>query len=75
MEWQTIETAPKDGTRVIVFDGDNTYCSEFQNDYLNFGVPSGGRWMIYLYDSGDGDVHEEIYPTHWIPFPTPPLYG
>lgn len=65
--WQPIETAPKDGTRVLLFT------THIPNDYYNesfIGVQIG-RW-----DCGhmsDGWEFENIgEPTHWMPLPPPP---
>ncbi len=57
--WQPIETAPKDGTRVLLY--------EPRDDEHMIEV---GFWD---YDSWYGPVHVyTIWPTHWQPLPTPP---
>lgn len=80
-DWQPIETAPKDGTAVLVMrniwpgtksgfaeacNGHNTYVSEFWADEGD----EGGEWMCYM------DMIREpicpIEPTHWMPLPAPP---
>ena len=60
MEWQPIETAPLDGTLVIIRDGltvKTGHWSEISN----------GCWVDPEY--GD-DLHVE--PTHWMPLPAAP---
>ena len=70
-EWRPIETAPKDGTWVLL--GSNGTDS------------SSGTWVTqgYFYDEGwrgettdDGApgycVLHDSQPTHWLPLPTPP---
>lgn len=60
MEWQPIETAPKDGTEVLIFDGANRTVGYF-NRYWSLSVMGA-----YAED-------DEIYdPTHWMPLPEPP---
>lgn len=56
MEWQPIETAPKDGRDILVMDG----------DWLTIGWWSGEEWCrqdLHLSLSN---------PTHWMPLPEPP---
>jgi hypothetical protein len=60
--WQPIETAPKDGTDMLV--------------YQNGCFDVASVWWID--DNGDavwfnGDV--VVYPTHWMPLPDPPDDG
>jgi hypothetical protein len=80
-EWQPIETAPRDGTAVLVMRdiwpgtksgraekcyGHNTYVAEWWQD-----EGDGGEWVCYM------DRIEEpvcpIEPTHWMPLPAPPI--
>lgn len=65
--WQTIETAPMDGTEVILF----------YPHYLNGGFVTAGYFSV-----GGGDYVSHWYsdlvnggaspPTHWMPLPPPP---
>jgi hypothetical protein len=62
-DWQPIETAPKDGTRVIIFySGDNFWdvCEARYTDAEGWGDPNGCEWSCFA------DV------THWMPLPDPP---
>ncbi len=59
MEWKPIETAPQDGTRILVYapDIDLVLIATFQ-------VISGkGTWVGW---------RETLVPTHWMPLPNPP---
>jgi hypothetical protein len=63
--WRPIETAPKDGTAVLLFrqlDG------------------SDGYWLVGWWQEADAGwfwgshklLREAMAPTHWMPLPTPP---
>ena len=61
MEWQPIDTAPKDGRWLLVtWAGKVNRCEAMQ--YL----PETGDWMWW-----DGDCARDA-PTHWMPLPEPP---
>lgn len=61
MKWQPIETAPKDGTCVLLFEP----CQ-----------PIGASMEVGWYDSGLGAWYSmsgcALKPTHWLPLPEPP---
>lgn len=63
MNWQPIETAPKDGTQVLVFGNGRYAVAHFD----------GEEWR----DAGDigwaGMHGEDNQPTHWMPL-LPPGY-
>lgn len=60
-EWQPIETAPKDGTAIIL----SAYSGA-----LDRMVSWDGRWSDW---GGVWTHHGRIsQPTHWMPLPTPP---
>jgi hypothetical protein len=62
-EWQPIETSPKDGTHVLLFEAGQP------------GEPCVGWWMQGEWrDRGDigCDGQEDYTPTHWMPLPLKP---
>lgn len=65
-QWQPIETAPKDGTEILLFDPDNS-------DDHNGGVAQG---YFSMKDGGRNEwvsmVFKTCKPTHWMPLPSPP---
>jgi hypothetical protein len=58
-EWQPIDTAPKDGTDVLIFCDDEIVIGSF----------AGGMWWF------DQIRYEKHAPTHWMPLPAPPKKG
>ena len=74
-EWQPIETAPRDGTPVLLWD----LWSPWKELPCNVVV---ARWFInekftywQLVDSATADEYpgnNAIDPTHWMPLPEPP---
>lgn len=66
MEWQPIETAPRDG-RILV------YCPKYGEQFVAFlGVnPNDGeeKWVIA---QGSDITFIVPSPTHWMPLPPPP---
>lgn len=74
MKWQTIDTAPKDGTAIIVFvpkqyyGGGGRVCLARWNDDKYARKPRP-FWSRSLSDK-TGDRASP--PTHWMPLPEPP---
>ncbi len=59
-EWQLIETAPKDGTEILCWDGENRAICDYRS----------GKWNV-TQDSEDYGW-SDYTPTHWQHLPTPP---
>ena len=59
--WQSIETAPKDGTPVLLWPGQDTW----------LGMPAAvtGWWSRHLDWVCNAGM---MWPTHWRPLPAPP---
>ena len=55
-EWQTIDTAPKDGTSILVNDGGNVIIAWWD-----------GGWY-----SGAYEPPQATEVTHWMPLPEAP---
>jgi hypothetical protein len=58
-QWQPIETAPKDGTEIIVWD------AEYRHSYFARCNSKGEVYWDELY----GPLENA---THWMPLPEPP---
>lgn len=73
-QWQTIESAPKDGTWVLLTGGKIRYgwnaddvppCVVGQwTHHLNGSERPEGRWQFAWYDGGYYGEYEA--PTHWM---------
>jgi hypothetical protein len=70
-EWQKIETAPRDGTTILVyspstFDGDEEVvicCALYDRRDFHPWKVDDGRNLPKLW----------VFPTHWRPLPEPPI--
>lgn len=69
MEWQPIETAPKDGTEILLYDGFGLQVCRYGFDSVH------NRVKLWVY----GDTLDQYNtrldmadPTHWMPLPEPP---
>jgi hypothetical protein len=67
MEWQPIETAPKDGTVVLLFVPGDDDCREDCWITASWDGLMGGVWM----DNARGEWWG-FGPSHWMPLPPPP---
>jgi hypothetical protein len=78
-EWQPIETAPKDGTHLLIFKhgwkfapvarwtngcGEDEPCGWIFDEFLSLGCDSG--FVGWNEDIEDGNM-----PTHWQAIPSP----
>jgi uncharacterized protein DUF551 len=69
-EWRDISTAPKDGTRILIFEAPDAFnpdgvivsCWWYANDTYT----AGGYW-----NGGRGTLRTFL-PTHWMPLPAAP---
>jgi hypothetical protein len=72
--WQPIETAPKDGTQVLLWVDGHVMLSRWYVHYLN-GAPNPHRapeWEQGEMYGGFGGYMGPLRPTHWMPLPQPP---
>lgn len=61
-DWQPIETAPRDGTRILVAADDYVGMARFESDRL----PE----YCWVDEEGSGAGSNSV--THWMPLPDPP---
>lgn len=82
-QWLPIESAPKDGTEVLLFGRDCvTYGSWSEPSSIPRLVYQDGFAPEHVWEefepywaSADGGFTEEHPPTHWQPLPPPPQQG
>jgi hypothetical protein len=69
-EWQPIETAPKDGTVVLV----NDYEAQEGAAYVMAYWQSGSDWSGWAYEDEMLNDAQPLgpSPTHWFLIPPPP---
>ena len=79
MTWQPIETAPKDGTKIVIWAERYDFCPIAQWS----SGPDVSGWSFDAFSSPcasceDGfigwneDIEDGFMPTHWMPLPEPP---
>jgi hypothetical protein len=68
--WQPIETAPKDGTSVLLCDGDRMEVCWWGKDSLF--VNEASYWVYGECQGEYNDRQTFDHPSHWMPLPTPP---
>jgi predicted HAD superfamily Cof-like phosphohydrolase len=87
--WRPIETAPKDGTRILLGSwavhkiGEGTafyqtvgyWCAEFEAIYSDEtdGADYRGAWTDDTVASWGYEENTELSPTHWLPLPSAPV--
>ena len=71
MIWQPIETAPRDGT-IVLLDGGSFFCETREDHVLGPFTASwyDGAWLIAGCEGGYVSIHYED-PTHWMKLPEP----
>lgn len=67
-EWQPIETAPRDGTRVILGANGVSWYGYYLDNSKSRAPWSG--WRVPSMEPDPG-----CQPTHWQPLPDPPKTG
>jgi len=61
-DWQPIDTAPKNGTPILAWDGEVIAIIDWLSGFNEWSVShdaEGYAWQGYT-------------PTHWLPLPKPP---
>ena len=75
MEWQPIETAPKDGSSILIYDPDDGHgAGEEPVIYVCYWKEgmSRRRGITGSWTEADGEMYTTFIPTHWMPLPKPP---
>ena len=72
--WQKIETAPKDGTEILVTGGTVDYTGHTYPTPEPFKGVTIARWYREQWTGDNAKEFDELYthkPTHWMPLPPP----
>jgi hypothetical protein len=71
--WQPIETAPKDGTPVLIWSNGRLYDALWDEDEYNPETEEfTGGWKARWAEIDSYSVSVKN-PTHWMPSPPPPM--
>ena len=68
-DWQPIETAPKDGRRILVTCEGRVFIATYASGWTPEWVDEGSGYWDASMDSID---YAHFFATHWMPLPTPP---
>jgi len=68
--WMPIETAPKDGTRVLLYPG-GAFTARWSEECQFGQFKTAPGWQIFECEDPYYSVAEDE-PTHWRPLPAPP---
>lgn len=74
-EWQSIATAPKDGTRILscwADGGEHTIIEWFEYSGAVFEAGYEGSWFQRVSGLGSDGGYEDAAFSHWMHLPAPP---
>lgn len=77
MNWEPIETAPKDGTRILICGGTRTDSGDFCDGSYPFAGQTIAHWDHDGWNGGHSEGYNENWwhkPTHWMPLPPLPKF-
>lgn len=71
--WQPVETAPRDGTEILLYVPGGRFHPEYVRSalWLSDDSSSLGEWW-HVNDNKFYHFLRGPDPTHWMPLPTPP---
>jgi hypothetical protein len=70
-EWQPIETAPKDGTYILLGSTDGAWVASYKPVYQS-GYRPEDPWHSMMLNHEHMGRYPKAKPTHWQPLPLPP---
>jgi hypothetical protein len=71
-EWQSIASAPKDGTHLMLYGEAYGYRAWMRGSYRSFADGSAGWITNIIYTEPDEWRGSGPPPTHWMPLPPAP---
>jgi uncharacterized protein DUF551 len=72
-KWMPIETAPKDGTLLVLGAKNGVWLGKYRPIYAS-GFPANNPWSSMLLNH-DHMAERYTRPTHWMPLPAAPVNG
>jgi len=78
MRWQPIESAPKDGRALLLYDpehddSDDGFGHALDGHWADTTGPGVGEWQAAVWCNSCTEWHTKaVNPTHWMPLPNPP---
>ena len=72
MLWQPIETAPRDGSYVLVSNGHGVWVARFKSVYQSGWKPPSPWQSMMLNHDHIPSAKRNGSPTHWMPLQAPP---
>ena len=75
-EWQPIETAPKDGAPILIWQPENAQFDQINDCKFDDPRYAIGYWRVWAkseWAAAWGNRNQaHVNPTHWMPLPEPP---
>lgn len=71
-EWQPIETAPHDGSAILVAHEKGVWIAQYLPKYPSGYKPPNPWFSVMLNHDYINEQPVSRYPTHWMPLPEPP---
>jgi hypothetical protein len=68
-EWRPIETAPKDGTAILIWPTKREF-NQRNDNLISYVVRWNDREQGWI--EAEGEEYDSFSPTHWMPLPEPP---
>lgn len=72
MDWQTIESAPRDGTLVLLTDGYHLAVAAWVPELYPHADQRNAYWAISDWHNEPIHLRGGYAATHWMPLPAPP---
>ena len=69
-QWQPIETAPKDGTAILISNGKGAWVAKYKDVYQS-GFKPNNPWLSLMLNKDHIPKRLQFGgPTHWMPLPS-----
>lgn len=72
MDWQPIETAPRDGSLIMVANPNSGVWMAWYKAVYQSGFCPNNPWQSAMLNHDHLSKNGSWIPTHWMPLPDPP---